>query len=132
MVTPFPLNVTQVEAKSTAVLITIHPFVEGRLLRVGARMVKTKINYDVRHPVVLQHASHPTKWNHEGTDHSGLSFTLNASAEHFCDDKSVEPLYVLLMTELPLPHLRTYLPLPPFAHVTVGNVGSTFSSSNKR
>jgi len=47
----FPINVTQDEAKPAAVVIVIHPFVDGGMLRVGGRIVKAKINYDARHPL---------------------------------------------------------------------------------
>ena len=72
---------------SKSPLLTLNPFIVNGLLRVGGRLDRASVSFDLKHPIILAHTSHLTNLVvlhcHCITGHDGASMTLNQLLQRY-------------------------------------------------
>ncbi|XP_068708097.1 uncharacterized protein [Montipora capricornis] len=70
------------ECKKKSPLLKLNPFLDDRgLMRVGGRLEKSSLPFEIKHPVILPRSSHVTnlmiKHYHQKVNHQGKGMTMN-------------------------------------------------------
>ena len=72
---------------SKSPLLKLNPVIVNGLLRVGGRLDRASVSFDLKHPIILPHTSHLTNlivlYCHCITGHSGANMTLNQLLQRY-------------------------------------------------